>query len=154
LHFTDPFACSHQRAPDYFSESIRSLNGFWGYACESYISYLLGLCPLNNNQVVAGEDASSAIRGLFLVQTNAVAPFAIGRIPAVALKHGILHPNSHLIGYRDPLQKEIDQWGKLDGDFNNLENFPTPYSQDPNGHNWIYFDDKLTTPDSPTKNLV
>jgi pancreatic lipase-related protein 2 len=90
---------------------------------------------------------------MFLVQTNAAAPFAIGRIPAVTKKHGILHPNSHLIRFRDPLQKEIDQWGKLDGDFNNLENFPTPYSQDPNGQNWIYFDEKLTTPDS-TKNLV
>jgi pancreatic lipase-related protein 2 len=92
--------------------------------------------------VVAGEDCSPSTRGLYLAQTHATSPFAMGRTPFVSHKHAIVYPNSNLLRFRDPLQKEIDQWGKLDGDFNNIENFPTPYSQDPNGKNWIYFDNR------------
>ncbi|KAG4068087.1 hypothetical protein HA402_001512 [Bradysia odoriphaga] len=75
----DPLACSHHRAPQYYAESIRSLAGFWGWSCQSYMNYLLGLCPKSEKLFVAGEDCRTETRGMFLVTTNSVAPFAIGQ---------------------------------------------------------------------------
>lgn len=77
--FADPIACSHHRAPDYFSESIRSFRGFWGWPCGSYISYLLGLCPHSPDLVVAGEDCRQTTRGMFMINTRSRSPFAEGR---------------------------------------------------------------------------
>lgn len=135
----DPMACSHHRAPDYFAESIRSLTGFWGWKCESYIYYLLGFCPHNNHQVVAGEDCIVGTEGMFMITTNADSPFAIGRWTDAM---GLLKTPNALNKFslkRDPFISDIDQWGKLEGNFNNVEQLPTPYSQDPNGDDWPYF---------------
>lgn len=132
-------ACSHHRAPDYFAESIRSLTGFWGWKCESYIYYLLGFCPHNNHQVVAGEDCIVGTEGMFMITTNADSPFAIGRWTDAM---GLLKTPNALNKFslkRDPFISDIDQWGKLEGNFNNVEQLPTPYSQDPNGDDWPYF---------------
>lgn len=50
------FQCSHHRAPEYFGESIRSVIGFWGWRCQSYIYYLFGMCtPSSDQQAVAGR---------------------------------------------------------------------------------------------------
>lgn len=50
------FQCSHHRAPEYYAESIRSVIGFWGWRCESYIYYLFGICkPTGEEQVIAGD---------------------------------------------------------------------------------------------------
>lgn len=135
-------ACSHHRAPDYFAESIRSLSGFWGWKCNSYIYYLLGFCPHNNYQVMAGEDCIPGTEGMYMVTTNSDSPFAIGRwTDTVGLQK-----KDHVLNKfglnRDPFISDIDQWGKLDSNFNNAEHFPTPYSQDPNNANdddWPYF---------------
>ncbi|XP_029718255.2 phospholipase A1 member A [Aedes albopictus] len=135
----NPMACSHHRAPDYFAESIRSLTGFWGWKCESYIYYLLGFCPHNNHQVVAGEDCIVGTEGMFMITTNADSPFAIGRWTDAM---GLLKTPNALNKFslkRDPFISDIDQWGKLEGNFNNVEQLPTPYSQDPNGDDWPYF---------------
>ncbi|XP_065095314.1 phospholipase A1 member A-like [Ochlerotatus camptorhynchus] len=132
----NPMACSHHRAPDYFSESIRSLTGFWGWKCESYIYYLLGFCPHNNYQVMAGEDCVPGTEGMFMITTNSDSPFAIGRWTDAT---GLLKTNNKFALKRDPFTSDIDQWGKLEGNFNNVEHFPTPYSQDPNGDDWPYF---------------
>uniref|UniRef100_A0AAG5DUT5 Lipase domain-containing protein n=1 Tax=Anopheles atroparvus TaxID=41427 RepID=A0AAG5DUT5_ANOAO len=138
----NPMACSHHRAPDYYAESIRSLTGFWGWSCQSYIYYLLGFCPQNNLQVVAGEDCQPGTEGMFLITTNPAAPFAIGRWSGFSIpqkKDSVLH--KHGLN-RDPFISDIDQWGKLDGSFNNADQFPTPYSQDPNpadDDEWPYF---------------
>ncbi|XP_055632870.1 uncharacterized protein LOC129773297 [Toxorhynchites rutilus septentrionalis] len=139
----NPMACSHHRAPDYFAESIRSLTGFWGWKCASYVYYLLGFCPQSSNQVLAGEDCMPGTEGLFLINTNRVAPFATGRWSDTFGLHKKNNPalNKFAID-RDPFISDIDQWGKLDGNFNNVEQFPTPYSQDPNNANeddWPYF---------------
>lgn len=134
----DPFACSHHRAPDYYAESIRTFRGFWGWPCRSYINYLLGLCPKSNQLVIAGEDCRVETRGMFLVTTNSVSPFAIGRwtdgigVGKIITKMAFTQA--------DPLQRQIDPWGKVEGHFNNVDHFPTPYSQDPNGLDWPYFD--------------
>lgn len=137
---TDAFACSHHRAPDYFSESITSLRGFWGWPCSSYMSYLLGFCRRTNNLVIAGEDCKTTTRGMYFLVTNSISPYASGRwTDSSGITKNIFGPSSSL-SQGDPLQQQIDQWGKLDSDFNNIENFPTPMSQDPNGDNWPYFD--------------
>lgn len=75
---------------------------------------------------------------MFLVTTNSVSPFAIGRWTDGI---GVVKHSSNLPFTRtDPLHRQIDPSGKLDGHFNNLNQFPTPYSQDPNGLDWPYFD--------------
>nr|XP_040232337.2 uncharacterized protein LOC120955495 [Anopheles coluzzii] len=128
----NPMACSHHRAPDYYAESIRSLTGFWGWSCQSYVYYLLGFCPQNNAQVIAGEDCPTGTEGMFMITTNPASPFAIGRWAGFSIpqkKDAIL--NKHGLN-RDPFISDIDQWGKLDSSFNNVDHFPTPYSQDPN----------------------
>lgn len=136
----DVFACSHHRAPDYFSESITSLRGFWGWPCNSYISYLLGFCRRTNNLVIAGEDCKPSTRGMYFLVTNDVSPFATGRWTDISgITKNVFGPTSTL-SQGDPLQQQIDQWGKLDSDFNNIDIFPTPMSQDPNGDDWPYFD--------------
>lgn len=134
------FACSHQRAPAYFLESIRSTKGFWGWACSSYISYLLGFCPPTNYLVEAGENANPMYNGFYLITTSNSTPFALGKWtdlpdPTKATYLQIERP----VTRHSPLLKEIDEWGKLEGHFNNIEHFSTPYSQDPNGETWPYF---------------
>lgn len=145
LLFSDPFACSHQRATAYFLESIRSPKGFWGWSCSSYIAYLLSMCPPTNYLVEAGETVKRTTRGMFLIDTNDTAPFALGKwtdLPTLGAKK----PSRASMTFRPPLQqgdpllRSIDEWGKLDYSFNNLNSQePTPFSQDPYGENWTYF---------------
>src|SRR4051812_420242 len=78
---SDIFSCSHHRCPDYFMESIQSPLGFYGWKCQSYFQYVLGRCPYENNEemVLAGEHCNASTRGMFLVATNSISPFAKGR---------------------------------------------------------------------------
>lgn len=141
IYIIDPFACSHHRAPDYYAESIRSYKGFWGWQCSSYINYLLGLCPPTNYLVLAGEDCNPETEGMYLIVTNSQSPFALGKWTdnndnKLQNKPIITSPFTKI----NLSSKDIDQWGKLDSNFNNIMNFPTPYSQDPNnGENYLYF---------------
>lgn len=125
LFNSDPFACSHHRAPDYFAESIRSYRGFWGWACSSYINYLLGLCPRTNFLVVAGEDCTATTKGMFLVTTNSISPFANGRWTEGQMGSALLdeEPDIHRpFKNSEPQVQHLDEWGKLEGSFNNLFN--------------------------------
>lgn len=118
--FSDPFACSHQRAPEYFLESINTIKGFWGWACSSYINYLLGFCPPTNYQVLAGEHCKTDTRhGMYLINTDSQAPYAIGKWTDISQSSPILKFNQQK--RRDPFQEMIDNWGKLDSGFNNNE---------------------------------
>lgn len=118
--FKDPFACSHHRAPDYYAESIRSFSGFWGWGCESYIYYLLGMCPPKNPLVIAGEDCRTDVRGMFLISTNPVSPFAQGKWNDLTLPLNAEPPKiPNFLKNRDPFETAIDKWGKLEGAFNN-----------------------------------
>lgn len=47
--------CDHHRAPIYFSESIRSPKGFWGWSCTSMEDYDMGRCPAAGPGVLAGD---------------------------------------------------------------------------------------------------
>lgn len=33
-----PGSCNHNRAPDYYAESINSDKGFWGFRCGEFMS--------------------------------------------------------------------------------------------------------------------
>ncbi|CRK97955.1 CLUMA_CG011327, isoform A, partial [Clunio marinus] len=118
------FQCSHHRAPDYFAESIRSVDGFWGWRCQNYIYYLLGMCtPTSEDQTIAGEDCRSSSSGMFFIKTNSESPFALGRVTNLVRSINTQTISFNTIRDVDPLMKEIDAFGKLAGNFNNL-----PYS--------------------------
>lgn len=131
LHiFADPFSCSHQRAPHYYLESIRSPRGFWGWSCSSYIAYLLAMCPptTSNHLVEAGENIKTGTNGMFLIDTNGNSPYALGKWTNLGSGSGngnggdgmrrptppymvVVTPPFQNV---DPLLKVIDQWAKLD----------------------------------------
>ncbi|KAK9702908.1 Lipase [Popillia japonica] len=98
-------ACNHHRAPYYFAESINSERGFWGWPCPNYFVYLLGRCPPQNPQTLMGEHITRCpnyfvyllgrcppqnpqtlmgehitrnAKGMHLVITDSVSPFAVG----------------------------------------------------------------------------
>lgn len=62
-------------------ESIRSPVGFYGWKCRSYFQYVLGWCPYDKTgeMSLAGEHCDASTRGLFIVKTNSIFPFAKGR---------------------------------------------------------------------------
>lgn len=101
--------------------------------------YLLRMCPPSSNKlIVAGEDIRVASRGMHFLNTHPEAPFAMGRGTSNRFRQ---QPNDFMVPAtrRDPLLEEIDQWGKLDGAFNNIDQFPTPLPQDPMEDEWNYF---------------
>ncbi|XP_017835361.2 LOW QUALITY PROTEIN: phospholipase A1 member A [Drosophila busckii] len=115
------FACSHQRATAYYLESIRSPKGFWGWACSSYLYYLLGMCPPTNFLLEAGDNVRAGTRGMFLIDTNDTSPYALGKwtdLPTLGVKRPRL-PQPLPLQSVDPLMQHIDQFGKLAGNFNN-----------------------------------
>ncbi|CAH0555101.1 unnamed protein product, partial [Brassicogethes aeneus] len=73
------FSCNHHRAPLYFAESINTKKGFWGWPCTSFILYLLGRCPPTETQILMGENVSWKSSGMYLVLTESVSPFAVGK---------------------------------------------------------------------------
>lgn len=100
--------------------------GFWGWKCQSYFYYLLGMCtPKGESQTLAGEDCRSSTRGLYFINTNAASPFATGRIPDSENYFKSQQRQQQYIAVNpvrnvDPFQREIDVFGKLEGNFNNL----------------------------------
>ncbi|CAO1423506.1 unnamed protein product [Diamesa serratosioi] len=122
----NPFACSHHRAPLYFMESIQSEIGFWGWRCQSYLYYLLSLCPpIFDMQTMAGEDCRSSSRGMYFIKTSDISPYAIGRLSeeiiSITEKQQTLPMILSKVKNADPFQQEIDSFGKLEGNFNNLQ---------------------------------
>ncbi|XP_055319675.1 pancreatic triacylglycerol lipase [Sitodiplosis mosellana] len=109
---SNPFACSHHRAAEYFTESILSDRGFWGWSCNSYYSYLLGMCPRSNELHLAGEDCRDTTKGMFLITTNSESPFASGQW---TLQQTTKYPSN---SRRDPFLERIDEYGKLESAFN------------------------------------
>lgn len=72
-----PFGCAHNRAPEYFAESINSKVGFWGWECTGFIDYLVGYCPPKMPFVLVGDDVDKELRGYYIVKTGNKSPFAI-----------------------------------------------------------------------------
>lgn len=73
------FACNHHRAPLYFAESITTDKGFWGWPCNNYFMYLIGMCQPKEPQILAGEYVNETSRGMHLGITGSVSPFAVGK---------------------------------------------------------------------------
>ncbi|KAJ1519396.1 hypothetical protein ONE63_004688 [Megalurothrips usitatus] len=73
------FKCDHHRAPTYFSESILSTVGFWGWPCASVEDDQMGRCPANGDGVLAGAWADRRSRGVYALDTTSAPPFARGR---------------------------------------------------------------------------
>ncbi|XP_031841941.2 uncharacterized protein LOC116431104 [Nomia melanderi] len=72
------FQCDHHRSVMYFSESINSKVGFWGWQCPGFTYYLLGLCPPRYPAILVGDKVDHTARGFILVKTNAESPYAMG----------------------------------------------------------------------------
>lgn len=140
------YFCSH-RAPDYFAESIQSVVGFWGWKCQSYLYYLLGICkPTKEEQAIAGEDTRPSSNGIYFINTNPVSPFALGRITDFVQTKSIETLSFNSVRNVDPFMKEIDDFGKLQGNFNNLpypkyfkndDNYFTNHGSDEMTHNYV-----------------
>ncbi|CAD1472999.1 unnamed protein product, partial [Heterotrigona itama] len=62
----NPFKCDHHRSVMYFAESINTNEGFWGWKCAGFTSYLLGLCPPRYPAVLAGDKVDKKRRGFHL----------------------------------------------------------------------------------------
>lgn len=98
--------------------------------------------PKSESQTQAGEDCRSSSRGLYFINTNAASPFAVGRLSESEKSfkaHQQQRQNPQQITVNpilraDPFQREIDIFGKLEGNFNNLL-----YSQDDDDANDAYF---------------
>jgi len=67
--------CSHERAPEYFKESINSPIGFMATLCDSYDHYKKGSCSANPTSLM-GEPVADSVRGTFYLTTNKKSPFA------------------------------------------------------------------------------
>ncbi|CAH1170534.1 unnamed protein product, partial [Phaedon cochleariae] len=73
------FACNHHRAPLYFAESINTEKGFWGWACPSFWQFVTGGCPPHEPQILMGDRVDPTASGMYLVITESVPPYAVGR---------------------------------------------------------------------------
>lgn len=76
-------------------------------------------------QTVAGEDCRSSSRGMYFIKTSDISPYAIGRLSeeiiSITEKLQTLPMILNKVKNSDPFQKEIDSFGKLEGNFNNLQ---------------------------------
>lgn len=68
------------------------------------------------------------------MNTNSAAPFAIGRLTAFTKTKNLKTVSFGPVRNVDPFMKEIDTFGKLEGNFNNL-----PYQKPFNDGNDVYF---------------
>ncbi|XP_022917777.1 pancreatic lipase-related protein 2-like [Onthophagus taurus] len=68
-------SCSHNRARDYFIESINS-EVFLGVSCDNYLKFENGDCD-SNDVAIMGENIDRNVRGNFYLKTNYSSPFAI-----------------------------------------------------------------------------
>lgn len=89
--------------------------------------------PTSEEQAIAGEDCRPSSTGMFFINTNAASPYALGRITASTRTKSVKTISFSPLRNVDPFLKEIDLFGKLEGNFNNL-----PYPKF-SGDNSFYF---------------
>lgn len=78
-----PGSCNHHRAVEFYAESIDFSLGFWGRQCESWVIYLLNLCPATGPIALMGYHASPTTRGSYFLETSKIPPYAMGIAGAV-----------------------------------------------------------------------
>ncbi|CAG9811887.1 unnamed protein product [Chironomus riparius] len=69
--------CAHGRATRLYSESVNS-DQFRSRQCNGYEDIVARNCPETGVIGILGGDSAKAIRGVFFLETNAEAPFAMG----------------------------------------------------------------------------
>jgi len=69
-------ACSHCRAPAYFTESINSPVGFKAVQCDSWDHFKQGACSGNTVELM-GDPISKKTKGVFYLTTSKKSPFAL-----------------------------------------------------------------------------
>ncbi|XP_055633634.1 lipase member H-A-like [Toxorhynchites rutilus septentrionalis] len=74
-----PGECNHNRAPEYYAESIASEVGFYGYRCAHWYLYMLGFCTDQHVTALMGAHTPNTTRGLYFTDANSIAPYAQGR---------------------------------------------------------------------------
>lgn len=52
-------SCNHDRAPIYFAESINSEDGFWGFKCNEWKDWAMGICRNSETQALMGWKATN-----------------------------------------------------------------------------------------------
>ncbi|XP_063241638.1 pancreatic triacylglycerol lipase-like [Bacillus rossius redtenbacheri] len=70
--------CSHNRAPQYFAESIDSEAGFWGRPCSGWFYCMIGWTNMGA-AVLMGENVPLSTRGQYYVPTTTGPHFAKGK---------------------------------------------------------------------------
>jgi len=70
-------SCAHGRATRLYSESVNS-DRFRSRQCNSYDEIVARNCPGTGVIGIMGGDSPKTIRGVFFLETNAEAPFAMG----------------------------------------------------------------------------
>ena len=78
--------CSHNRAVNYFIESINSARGFVAAQCESWDEFASGHCDSSPRTALMGLPAvhttttghQVAVTGIYYLRTAAQSPFALG----------------------------------------------------------------------------
>ncbi|PZC84058.1 hypothetical protein B5X24_HaOG200557 [Helicoverpa armigera] len=70
-------SCSHLRAAEVYTESIRSPKAFIGVRCQSWKHFEENACE-KDEYAVLGYGSSTATRGLYYLRTSPKSPFALG----------------------------------------------------------------------------
>uniref|UniRef100_A0AAG5DWE9 Lipase domain-containing protein n=1 Tax=Anopheles atroparvus TaxID=41427 RepID=A0AAG5DWE9_ANOAO len=74
--------CNHNRAPEYYAESIATEVGFYGYRCAHWYLYMLGVCRgggPDQQVAIMGAHTPDTTRGLYFLNVNMMPPYARGR---------------------------------------------------------------------------
>nr|ABA71709.1 male accessory gland protein [Drosophila melanogaster] len=70
--------CYHNRAADYYAESISSPSGFYGFYCPNFKSFAKGICIPDKNIELMGFHVDPKARGRYFLDTNNGPPYAKG----------------------------------------------------------------------------
>lgn len=109
------FACNHHRAPLYFAESINTETGFWGWPCPSYFVSIFGRCPPTEPQIIMGEHVNSTAKGVHLVITDSVSPFAVGKYTGPLVEIYYTRSGAQpTVDYLEQNKKEVSEFYDLD----------------------------------------
>jgi hypothetical protein len=86
--------------------------------------------PISDQQAIAGEDCKSTAKGIYFINTNPISPFALGRITDLTRTKSLNTVSFSPVRNVDPFLKQIDTFGKLEGNFNNLAYPKSNYDDD------------------------
>uniref|UniRef100_A0A1I8PI98 Lipase domain-containing protein n=2 Tax=Stomoxys calcitrans TaxID=35570 RepID=A0A1I8PI98_STOCA len=131
----DPGSCNHDRAPQYYAESIRNPEGFWSYACPSWLHNLFGLCNPYSNDEIMGHRVKRSASGSYFLRTNEKPPFAMGKQIAQSTKghqpHALYDYNDlYDEGFEPQLRKAFVDWTDFDFlEFRKMSHFDERHSE-------------------------